>query len=315
MKRLLAILIFVACYGGMLAQQEPQFNQYMFNRALLNPADAGLSGSFSVAGIARHQWMGYKDINGNAINPRTYGFTFDMPVYAISSGAGLTVQQNSTGAEKNLEIRLQYAYHLTFRKRHTLSFGFSFGLLDKSIDYAGLIPSEFDPLLESGGKENGMITDLGLGLNYRFNENLYAGFSAMNLLGSSAEIGGPEFTMERHYYLFSGMDFELAGGSSGFVLTPGILLKASKGATNAEINAILTYDEFLWGGVLYRIDNAAGIMAGIHVNGLRIGISYDYTLSADFAPGTRNSLEFFVSYSYSISPKAVKRSGFNTRNL
>jgi type IX secretion system PorP/SprF family membrane protein len=315
MKKPSVIFLFVIWITGLFAQQEPQFNQYMFNRTLLNPAAAGVSREIGISGFGRLQWIGYEDNEGNGVNPKTYGIALDMPVYAISSGVGLTFRHFTGGAEKSIDIRLQYAYHLSFHKKHTLSFGLAFGLLSKTIDYSGLIPSEFDPLIDGATAESGLITDIGLGVHYQFGNKFYAGISSMNLLGSSAEIGGPDFTLDRHYYLFSGYDIELNGGSNGLVLTPGILVKTATGAFNADINAILTYNEFFWGGLVYRVDNAVGMMAGINYNGLRAGISYDYTLSKDFAKGSRNSVEIFVKYSYPISPKVVKRSGYNTRNL
>lgn len=315
MKKIFFIFLLLGWSAVMLAQQDPQFNMYMFNRSLLNPAASGVERAINVAGFARHQWIGYEDNDGNPVYPKAYGISFDMPVYAISSGAGLTVRQYSAGAENNLDVHINYAYHLTFQRKHTLSFGFSLGLLSKSIDYGTLIPSEYDPLIEANSVESGLITDIGLGLHYQLRDKFYAGLSTMNLIGSSAEIGGPDFTLARHYYFFSGYDIELNGGSKGLIITPGVLIKASTGAFNADINAILTYNDFLWGGLVYRVDNALGLMAGINYQGLRVGISYDYTLSKGFATGCRHSAEVFIKYSRPISPKVVRRSGYNTRNL
>lgn len=315
MKRVFFIFLFTAWSAALLAQQEPQFNQYMFNRSVLNPAAAGVERAICASGFGRHQWIGYEDNEGHSVYPQAYGIAFDMPVYAISSGAGLTIRQYSAGAEKNLDLHINYAYHLTFQRKHTLSFGLSLGLLSKSIDYSMLIPSEFDPLIEAASSESGLITDIGLGLHYQLRDKFYAGLSTMNLIGSSAEIGGPDFTLARHYYFFSSYDIELNGGSKGLILTPGVLVKATTGAFNADINVIITYNDFLWGGLVYRVDNAVGLMAGINYQGLRVGLSYDYTMSKDFAGGCRNSLEFFIKYSHPISPKVVRRSGYNTRNL
>jgi type IX secretion system PorP/SprF family membrane protein len=300
---------------GLYAQQEPQFNFYMFNKVALNPASAGLEGAICGTAFGRNQWIGYKNEDGMAVNPRTYGLSLDMPVYKINSGAGLTFQYNKTGAESNIDVKLHYAYHQVIQKKHIVSFGLSLGLLGKTIDYSKVIPSEEDPLLPDA-TESGFMTDIDLGVHYKAFNKFYFGVSATNLLGSSAEIGAPEFIQARHFYLFSGYDLEIASGSShDFVLTPGILVKATTGALNADLNAILTYDEFLWGGIVYRISNAAGIMAGVNYNGFKAGISYDFTMSSDFATKSRNSVEFFISYSYPIYPPVVKKSGYNTRNM
>jgi type IX secretion system PorP/SprF family membrane protein len=316
MKKPSVILIFIIWYMGLFAQQEPQFNQYMFNRVSLNPASAGVSGAVCLSGIYRNQWMGYKDEEGTTVNPRTFGISFDMPVYAIKSGVGLTFQQNKTGAEKNIDFKLDYAYHHVFQKKHMLSFGLSFGLLSKSIDYSQLKSFDDDSLFLGNTAEKGTITDIGLGVHYQLFRKCYAGFSATNLLGSSAEIGAPEFKLARHYYLFGGYDFEFRTRKKhDLVLTPGFLLKATAGAVKVDLNAIVTYDDFLWGGVVYRVENAIGIMAGVNYNGLRLGISYDYTLNSLFATGSKNSVEVLIKYCIPIFPGVIKKSGYNTRNL
>jgi len=317
MKKPSFLFLLIIGYTGLFAQQEPQFTQYMFNKVSINPASAGVSGAVCLSGIYRNQWIGYKDsAAGNIINPRTFGIYFDMPVYAIKSGVGLTFQHNSTGAEKNIDLKLNYAYHHVFQKKHMLSFGLSFGLLFKSIDYSELKPAESDPLLQSNSIEKGTITDIGIGVHYQIFRKFYAGISATNLLGSSAEIGAPEFNLARHYYLFSGYDFEFTTKKrQKLVLTPGFLLKATSGAVKVDLNAIVTYRDFLWGGIVYRVENAMGVMAGVNYNGLRVGISYDYTMNSLFARGSRHSAEIFIKYCYPIYPGVIKKSGYNTRNL
>jgi len=239
-----------------------------------------------------------------------------MPLYAIKSGAGLTFQHNRTGAETNVDVKLQYAYHKVFNKKHMVSAGLSIGLFSKSIDYSKVIPSEDDPLVPGDDVEKGMMTDIGLGVHYQVFRKFYAGASVSNLLGSSAEIGAPEFNLARHFYAFSGYDFEFTTQRKDkLVLTPGFLLKATSGAVKVDLNAIVTYNDFLWAGLVYRVENAIGIMAGVNYNGLRLGVSYDYTMNSIFAEGSRNSVEIFIKYCYPIFPGVIKKSGYNTRNL
>lgn len=316
MKRTICIFLLLGAAVTLEAQQQPQFTQYMFNTVTFNPATAGLSGAICATGFGRSQWMGYQDEYGNNIGPASYGLSFDMPVYAISSGAGLSFRYDRIGYERNLDARLHYAFHRVFSKNQILSFGLSLGMINKSIDYAGLHPGEPDPSLPSSGKESGTMTDFDLGVHYKFPRKFYAGFSVANLLGSSTKIGGPEYQLARHYYLMAGYDIflEQRRNYRPIMLTPGFLLKATSGAVKVDIHAILTYDDFLWGGVVYRIDNAIGVMAGVKYYGFSVGVAYDYTLNANFGDG-RSSMEFFVKYCYPIFPGIVKKSGYNTRNL
>jgi type IX secretion system PorP/SprF family membrane protein len=316
MKKTIFIFLFVACCKGIFAQQDPQFTEYMFNKMMINPASAGVSGAICLAGFGRDQWLGYQDSVGYQLNPRSFGVSFDMPMYSIKSGAGLSVLYNRLGAEKNLTVKLNYAYHLEFHEKHRLSFGLSLGLMNKSIDYSKLKPAEYDPLLESTSVEKGTITDVGLGVHYRLSGKFYAGISAANLIGSSAEIGGPEFSLVRHYYVYSGYDFELqTKGKARMVLTPGFLLKATSGAVQLDLNAILTYNDIFWGGLMYRIENAIGLTAGVNFKGVCLGLAYDYTMSKNFATGNRSSIEFIVKYCSPIYPPVPLKSGYNIRNL
>jgi type IX secretion system PorP/SprF family membrane protein len=316
MKKALFIFLLVAWYSGSFAQQDPQFTQYMLNKTLINPACAGISGAICASGFGRYQWLGYQDSVGYPLNPRMFGVSFDMPVYSINSGVGLTVLYNRLGAEKNLGVRLNYSYQLIFDRKHLFSFGLSLGLMNKSINYSKLKPAEFDPLLESQSVEKGTITDFGFGVHYQLADKFYTGLSANNLLGSNAEIGGPEFNLARHYYLFGGYNFELKRlGYGRMVLTPGFLLKATQSAVQLDLNAILIYNDFVWGGLMYRIENAIGVIAGVNIHGIRLGVSYDYTMSKNFATGNRSSVEFIVKYCYSIYPPIVKKSGYNIRNM
>jgi type IX secretion system PorP/SprF family membrane protein len=316
MKKTLFIFLLVNWGTVIFAQQEPQFTLYMFNKVAINPASAGVSGAACLTGFGRYQWLGYQDLQGNPISPQTYGVSFDMPVYAIKSGAGLTFQYGKLGAEKNIDVKLHYAYHKVFQKKHMLSAGLSFGILSKSIDYSKLNPAEPDPLLQSNTVEKGTLTDIDLGIHYQIFRKFYAGISVTNLIGSSAEIGAPEFTQARHFYAFSGYDFEIkTNWRNNFVLTPGFLLKAASGAVQLDLNAVLTYNDQFWGGIVYRIENAIGFMAGINYNGLRFGVSYDYTMNRNFANGNRSSIEIILKYCYPIFPGVVKKSGYNTRNL
>jgi type IX secretion system PorP/SprF family membrane protein len=296
---------------GLFAQQEPQYNQYMFNQTLLNPAAAGTNDAISGTMAGRNQWIGLKDGDSINVSPRTYGLSLDMPIYAIKSGVGLNFQYGTLGAEKNIDFKLNYAYQLSIKRKHKLSFGLSISLLSKSIDYSQLIPAEFDPML-GNTTEKGTMTDIGFGIHYQAFNKFYLGISANNLLGSKAEIGAPEFDLQRHYYLFSGYDIEI---NNDLALTPGFLVKATSTALTADINAIVTYQDLFWGGLLFRTGSALGLMAGINYNGFRVGVSYDYTLNSGFGKGNRHSIEALVCYTYAIHPKVVRKSGYNTRNL
>lgn len=316
MRKTIFTLLIIAVMPGLHAQQESQFTQYMFNKVAINPAAAGASGAICMTGIYRNQWIGMQDSKGNMINPRTLGISADMPVYKIKSGVGLTFQYDKLGFEQDIDVRLNYAFHNVLPNNHMLSGGLAFGLKHKAIDYSDLDPIGEDPAIpDSDG--SGLITDIGLGFHYNIPRKFYAGVSVSNLLGSDAEIESVEFDLARHYYVMAGYNFNFVDRKRRrpVEVTPGFLLKAASGSVQLDLNAIVTYNDLFWGGLVFRVERAVGLMAGITYNGVTAGVAYDYTLNNLTRGMSRNSMEFFVKYCYPIYPGVVKRSGYNTRNL
>ena len=75
---LLILLGTIPLFG--VAQQEPQFTQYMFNRLSYNPAYAGSNGAICLTSFYRNQWMGLDlmDVSGGAPStPQTINFSID----------------------------------------------------------------------------------------------------------------------------------------------------------------------------------------------------------------------------------------------
>lgn len=314
-KGLLILLISIGCLT-VSAQQEPLITQYMFNKVYLNPAAAGTSGAICASGMGRYQWIGMEDMQGNSIYPRTYGLAFDMPVYRINSGVGVIVQYDELGHEKNLNLKFIYSYHHVFSNNTMLSLGLDLGIYRKSIDFSELYGWGDDPLIQSTSVENGSITDVGFGIHYQKPRKYYFGLSATNLLGSSAEIGAPEFTLTRHFYFFGGYHLNIIEERDRkLVITPGLQARATPASLKVDINAIATYNDFIWGGLMYRIASAAGIMAGVKYYGFNLGVCYEFNHDAIAREGNKSSVEVFLKYCYPIYPKEPRRSGYNTRNL
>jgi len=64
-------------------------------------------------------------------------------------------------------------------------------------------------------------------------------------------------------------------------LRPNAMLKVVKGApAQLDVNANLLFNDMIWAGVGYRTGDAVNLLIGAFINKqLRIGYSYDYTLS------------------------------------
>ena len=72
-----------------------------------------------------------------------------------------------------------------------------------------------------------------------------------------------------------------------------------------DINTNLIYNNKMWGGVSYRLDEGLILLAGMNVNeDLRFGLAYDVTMMNPMS----NSIEFMLGYNFKIKTnKAVSK--------
>src|ERR1700760_4893994 len=61
MKQLLLILCAGVLFSDAVAQQQPQYTQYIINNYILNPALTGIENYTDVKISHRHQWVGLQD--------------------------------------------------------------------------------------------------------------------------------------------------------------------------------------------------------------------------------------------------------------
>ena len=108
-KKLSLLVIALGFSCVVMAQQEPQFSQYMFNRMSYNPGYAGSSGSICATAMYRNQWMGFKLNNPTGgsnpgSTPTDILFTFDMPVKFLHGGLGFTLVSDKIGYHDNVGV-------------------------------------------------------------------------------------------------------------------------------------------------------------------------------------------------------------------
>ncbi|CAK9253503.1 unnamed protein product [Sphagnum jensenii] len=92
----------------------------MYNKLLFNPAYAGSKDAVEFNGLYRAQYLGIADKT-----TQTEYLGFNMPIYAISSGVGLTATNDNIGYLRTTAVNLDYDY----RKK------FSFGSVAVGVKY------------------------------------------------------------------------------------------------------------------------------------------------------------------------------------
>lgn len=296
------------------SQQDVQFSHNMFNNMGVNPGYAGLRSAICATALARQQWVGFRDSEGNRINPETYALNVDAPLPIIRGGLALGFLQDQLGFETNVGVKISYSYHhrLDFGK---LGLGAQIGFLDKRTDFGKFKPlTSGDPVLV-GGEETHMYVDFGAGVFYLSNDNYWGGISVSQLRQARGALGESNYSLKRHYYLSAGYDYTLPSNAS-YMLSPSVLLKTDAKSVQFDINALVTYNKRFWGGVSYRPQDALVILLGLHLDQFSVGYSYDITTSLMGALGrSYGSHEIMLRYCFELDIEKIKEVQRNIRFL
>lgn len=274
------------------AQQDPQYTHYMYNMSVINPAYAtDAPGTINLGGLYRTQWVGAVGA------PKTVNVFGHMPV-GKRLEAGLSVVSDEIGdVVKENNIFADIAYVIPVGESTKLSFGVKAGMTFFDADFNGFQYSDTAPDPAFAENIHQFFPNLGVG-TFLFGEQYYVGLSAPNLLRTKhlehqdaiSTIGVEEI----HYFLTGGYVFNL---DDRWKLKPAFMAKGVSGAPlSLDVTANTLYNNFIEFGVGYRWDDSvAGLVSVYATPQLRIGYSYDYTLSnlGNFNSGTH---EIFILY-------------------
>jgi len=290
MKRIVFLCVILFCVFSLSAQQDPQFSQNMFNKLANNPGYAGSTSGISTSVLHRSQWMGFDDEGAAA---STQNFSVDAEVPILNGGVGLNIVKDNIASFSNLGIQASYAYRtqLGFGQ---IGMGMSVGMYQSGLNGGALRPSQGgDPVIPTGDV-NGSKLDIGAGVYFN-NQNMYIGLSSAHMTEPTIEWSdGQSFNLARHYFLISGYNYEI---NSQFSLHPSIYLKHDGATSQLDVNTNLIYNNKMWSGLSYRIDEGVIILAGMNINeNLRFGVGYDVTIVNPMS----NSFEFMLGYNFKV---------------
>jgi type IX secretion system PorP/SprF family membrane protein len=300
-----ALLVFVGL--SVQAQQDPQFSMNMYNRLYTNPGYAGSNGGICATAILREQWSGFDG------NPQTGVLTVESEVKAIHGGVGLSVTLDRLGAESTIAAKLAYAFRLDLGPG-TLGIGIEAGIISRSLDGSKLIAiDESDPTVPTGST-SGLVPDFGFGLYYH-TDKLYFGVSSSHLSQGDFSLetpgGSKIYNVARHYYAMAGYNYDI---TPTLQLRPSLFLKSDAASTQFDVNLTLMYNQLVFAGVSYRVDDAVIAMAGVHWNGFKLGYSYDITTS-QLNNYSNGSHEIMLGYCYKWPTPSINQQYRNVRFL
>lgn len=298
-KSIILMLFSILTVSGVQAQFEPQITQFMYNEMFINPAYAGSREHMAMTALYRNQWVGMDGA------PKTQTFNVHSPLRNEKIGVGLSVMHEEIGVTQDFSVFGSYAYRIPMEG------GFF------SMAVSGGVIHHQERLMDIKTQEQGdnsfmgsprlTMPNAGFG-TYFTKRNFYAGFSIPRLLqnkvdATSGKSDNKVNVAYWHYYLMGGYVFTL---NENIRLKPTLMMKVVSGApVVADIGAQVLLNEVIWLGGSYRTTDSWAAIMSIQLNKqLRLGYSYDYSLTQlnQFNSGTH---EITLGFDFSFDKNRI----------
>lgn len=269
-KKIFTIITMLSVFG-VVAQQDPQYTQYMYNTLSVNSAYAGSLGHLAITGIYRTQWVGLEGA------PNTQSFTLDTPI-AKNLGLGLSVVSEEIGPSEEQYIDANFSYTIQSGLTHKLSFGIKGGGRVINIDWTKGSHREPDVQFREN-ITNKFLPVVGAGL-YWHGERDYIGIAVPNFMTRERynydDIADDLVNERMHVYLIGGIVFDLSAHTK---FKPAVLVKYVAGAPLiADFSANFMFNNAFTLGASYRTGDSVSALASLQITPqFNVGYAYDYT--------------------------------------
>jgi len=254
------LIAFLMLFGFKASAQHTPFtpiSNRVFTPFIINPAIAGSKDFMAIDFAATIQGEDYSQLLSSNSRiakkgPRYFGAPVGKSFTSI--GVGGTLFNDQFGPSRNIGASAAAAYHIPLNEKN-LSF-ISAGLAVKGI--YNIMDSIADA---SAPRKESIIPNVDAGI-YLYNQNLYAGVSATNLLGSmidSAEMALYNVPVSRQYFFLAGYKIVLSR-SLNIILEPSLIINLddslkfdSKESYNPMLK--LYMDAFCLGAYMHDYNN------------------------------------------------------------
>lgn len=319
----LAIIIF-SLPGNTSFAQDPQFSQFYAASLYLNPAFAGntLQGRFTLN--YRNQWP---SIPKGFIS---YAFSYDHNLRDLNSGLGLLVLHDKAGSGglRFTSIGGLYSYNAQLSRKQAIRAGLRFSYVARDYDltrlvFADQIARGSSTTIESNLGEGTSYIDLGAGMVF-YSKNYWAGLAFDHLNKPNESLTGTTTELPIKTSLHAGYNIPVKRDIKYEVessVTIAVNYKAQQKWDQLDIGTYYNHNALVIGmwyrGIPllkeyqpgYGNNDALIVLVGVQVGGMRIGYSYDITISK-LANSTNGSHEISLRYEYPNPKKKRPRKNF-----
>ncbi|MFO7977257.1 MAG: type IX secretion system membrane protein PorP/SprF [Bacteroidales bacterium] len=323
---LLLLAWMVLAQGGAAVQaQDPQFTQFYAAPLYLAPSFAGgTDGSRAVMNY-RNQWP---QIPGAFV---TYSFSLDHYFHNYNSGVGVLFSRDQAGAGNLAATNagIQYSYNFKLDHLWTLRPGVHFLYSQRTVDFYRHV---FGDQLNLDGNHNPAsimpppIDNVGYfdasSSVMAYTPNLWVGLNVDHLMRPDQSMTNEQARIPMRFSLFGGYRFDYGGsffGNRSESISVAVLFKKQEKFNQLDAGVYWSKDPISL-GLLYRgipvfnnhvhglhNNDAVAVMAGLRYENLRIGYSYDMTISR-LITSTGGSHEVSLIYHFNQGPPN-KRAG------
>lgn len=311
MKKIILVIVFFSFMSEAFAQQEPQYTQYMYNMAIINPAYATETPAILNLGtLYRKQWVGTEGA------PKTLSFFGHTPVGKnIEAGLSIVSDDIGEGRKKENNFSANVAYVLKINEKHRLSFGMNAGLTSFKTNFSEFRLGDTAQDIAFSENINSTFANIGAGLFY-FTDQYYLGLSASNFLSATHlqkknDLYSIKTQTTSHFYLTGGYVYQI---SSAFKIKPSFMVKTTENAPiTLDLSANILFNERFELGVSHRFNDSVSALVNIEVvPNLRVGYSYDYGTSrlSQFNSGSHEIILLFDLDFLQLGRKYEKSSRF-----
>lgn len=287
-KLIVAAMLLTA--GTAFSQQDPMYNQYLFNAYTINAAEAGARNYGTVSSLYRWQWVG---IDG-APNTGSVGIETSI---GKGWGLGFNVIDDRIGPTSNLTVNLSSAYHISLTEKLRMSVGVNLVGNNQRV-----MLSRIQELID--------LDDPTLSNNIQsFNPNVGGGvllYTERGFLGASM----PRFIeykltdqslvsidQLRHIFLYGGKVFDVA---PNIKFKPSVLTKIVTGApVEFDLNGVISLYNHFDVGANWRSGDGIGFMVGLTIRErLVLNYAYEFPMT-DIRYASMQTHEVGVRYRFS----------------
>ncbi len=288
---LLLLGVFINTHGQSLP--DPHFSQFYANQLYLNPALAGSNVCPQLSMSYRNQWPSL------ANNFVSYSASFDMYVSKIHGGVGVYFIGDNAGDLLNTNIiSAMYSYRLQVGNWTYINFALEASFIQSRLQWDNLIFGDMidpnqgvvNPTSELPPDNNSIsYPDFDAGIAFSYKGNIYGGVAVHHLTEpSNAFYNTNSSKLYMKFTVHGGVFIDLTGRTiqdedyGKFSISPNFLYMQQDNFHQLNVGLYINYKPFIAGAWFrHNFENADAIipMIGLEWKGLKVGYSYDYTLS------------------------------------